>query len=163
MTASCARDLSSSTYTSSDTLSLTMEGQIKSVRPIKIKNTDMLSDNGTGMLGGGVVGGLAGANVGKGTGQAMAIAGGVIVGAAAGALIESKLGQQDGFEYIIKLDTDNLKHDYYEGTGAMRKAISSATTNGLITVVQGSDNLLPEGRNVYVIFSEKRMRVIDAE
>jgi len=159
----CARDLSSTTYTANDTLSLTMEGQIKAVRPIRIKNTDMLSQNGMGMLGGAAVGGLAGASVGAGQGQALAAAGGLIVGAAAGALIESKLGQQDGFEYIIKLDTKNLKSDYYEGTGAMRQAISSATTNGLITVVQGKDVLLPKGRNVYVIFSEKRVRVIDAE
>ncbi|MET0156232.1 MAG: hypothetical protein ABW189_09065 [Rickettsiales bacterium] len=163
MAGGCARDLSNATYTSNDTLSLTLEGVVKSARPVKIKNADRLSENGTGMLAGGAFGGIAGAGVGKGTGQAAAAVGGAVAGAALGALAESRLGQQDGFEYIIKLDTSGLKSDYYEGTGAMCNAISAATTNGLVTVVQGADVVLPKGRKVYVVFSDKRVRVIDAE
>jgi outer membrane lipoprotein SlyB len=160
---SCARDLSSDVYTSDSTLSLTLEGKIVSSRPIKIKNNDTLSQNSTGMLAGGVLGGIAGANVGGGKGQTAAIAGAVVAGALIGAFAEAKLGEQQGYEYIVKLDTKNLKDDYYEGTGAMRSAISSATTNGLITVVQGVDVVLNEGQNVYAIFSEKRVRLIAAD
>ena len=42
----------------------------------------------------------------------------------------------------------------------MRNAISSATTSGLITIIQGTDNVLKEGQKVYVIFSDKRTRII---
>lgn len=156
----CARDLSSNVYTSDSTLSLTLEGVIKSVRPIVIKNSDELTRNTAGIISGGALGGVAASNVGKGSGQALAVVGGVVVGAALGALVESELGKQDGFEYIIKVDTSNLKDGYYEGTGAMRSAISAATTNGLVTVIQGNDVVLANGQPVYIIFSDKRTRVI---
>ena len=42
----CGRDLSSSTYTSSSTYSLTMQGVILTKRAITIKDTDKLSENG---------------------------------------------------------------------------------------------------------------------
>ncbi len=157
---SCARNLSSNTYTSDSTLSLTLEGKVVSVRPIIITNSDELTRNSAGIISGGVAGGVAGASVGNGNGQALAMVGGVIVGAAIGALVESELGKQDGYEYIVKLDTKNLKSNYYEGTGAMRSAISSATTNGLVTIVQGNDTLLQKGQRVYAIFSDKRTRLI---
>ena len=156
----CERDLSSNVYTSDSTLSLTMEGKIVSVRPIIIKNSDQLSRSSTGIITGGALGAAAGSGVGNNSGRALAMVGGVIVGAAIGALVESELGKQDGYEYIVKLDTSKLKSDYYEGTGAMRTAISSATTNGLVTIVQGNDVLLQKGQAVYAIFSDKRTRLI---
>lgn len=161
--AACARDLSSDTYTSDSTLSLTLEGKVVSIRPITIKNSDTLSDNSTGILAGGAMGAVAGANVGGGNGQAAAAVGGAIVGAAAGALLESKLGKSNGLEYIVKVDTSTLKEGYYEGSASMRNAISSAVTSGLITVVQGNDNPLAQGQKVYVIFSDKRTRIIPSE
>jgi outer membrane lipoprotein SlyB len=156
----CARDLSSSVYTSDSTLSLTMEGTVLSARDITIKGNDKLSENTTGMLAGGLLGGVAGANVGSGNGQTAAIAGAAIAGAVLGTIAENKLSQKQGKEYIIKVDTSKLKHDYYEGSDSMRDAISAATTNGLITIVQGAENPLSEGQGVYVIFSDKRTRVI---
>ncbi len=158
----CARDLSSNTYTSDSTLSLTLEGQIKSVRPIVIKDSDQLSRNSTGIISGGALGGVAASNVGGGNGKALAVVGGVIAGAALGALAESELGKQDGFEYIVKVDTSKLKGDYYEGSGAMRSAISAATTNGLVTIIQGNDVVLSKGEKVYAIFSDKRTRLVPA-
>ncbi|MDA0967685.1 MAG: hypothetical protein O2970_12140, partial [Proteobacteria bacterium] len=152
--------LSSSVYTSDSTLSLTMEGKVLSVRDITIKGNDKLSDNTGGMLAGGALGGIAGANVGGGNGQTAAIAGAAIAGAVIGTIAEDKLSQSQGKEYIIKIDTSNLKNDYYEGSASMRNAISAATTNGLITIVQGVENPLSEGQQVYVIFSGKRTRVI---
>jgi outer membrane lipoprotein SlyB len=44
----CARDLSSSTYTSDSTLNIVLEGIIVSSRDIKIKESDRLSDNSRG-------------------------------------------------------------------------------------------------------------------
>lgn len=158
----CARDLSSRVYTSDSTLSLTLQGKIVSVRPIQIKESDKLGNNTTGALAGGVVGGVAGSNVGGGGGQLLAAAGGAIVGGVIGALVESSLSTADGLEYIVKLDTSQLKSEYYEGSPAMRSAISSATTSGLITIVQSKDVILNAGQDVYVIFSPKRTRVIPA-
>ena len=42
----------------------------------------------------------------------------------------------------------------------MRNAISAATTSGLITIIQGADTVLKEGEQVYIIFSDKRTRII---
>lgn len=156
----CARDLSSNMYTSDSTLSLTLVGEIISARPVLIKDSDKLSDNVAGGLAGGAMGGVLGSGVGGGTGNSAAIVGGVVVGSVVGAAVQSKLSQSKGYEYIIKVDTSNLKSDYYEGTPSMRNAISSATTSGLVTVVQAADKLIKEGEKVYVIFSEKRTRVI---
>lgn len=157
----CARDLSSNTYTADSTLSLTLEGKIVSVRPIVITNSDQLTRNSSGIISGAALGGVAASGVGgSDTGRALAIVGGIIVGAAAGAIAESELGKQDGYEYIVKLDTSHLKSDRYEGTGAMRSAISAATTNGLATIVQGNDTVLAKGQKVYAIFSDKRTRLI---
>ncbi|MES2983955.1 MAG: hypothetical protein V4735_02060 [Pseudomonadota bacterium] len=156
----CARDLSSNSYTSDSTLNLTLEGEIVSVRPIIITDSDQLTRNTAGIISGGAVGGVAASGVGNGSGRALAVVGGVIVGAALGALVESELGKQDGYEYIVKLDTSKLKGDYFEGTGAMRNAISAATTNGLATIVQGNETSLQKGQKVYAIFSDKRTRLI---
>ena len=156
----CARDLSSSVYTNDSTLSLTMEGKILSVRDITIKGNDKLSDNTGGMLAGGALGAAAASNMGGGNGKTVALVGGAIAGAVIGTIVEDKLSQSQGKEYIIKVDTSNLKGDYYEGSSSMRDAISAATTNGLITIVQGADTPLSEGQEVYVIFSGKRTRVI---
>tara|TARA_B100001564_G_C20314837_1_gene522923 strand:- start:68 stop:490 length:423 start_codon:yes stop_codon:yes gene_type:complete len=139
-----------------------MEGVILSARPITIKGSDNLSDNAAGGLAGGLAGGIGGAAIGKGKGSAAAAVGGAVAGAVVGALAQEYLSTGEGIEYIIKVDTKNLKSDYYEGSTIMRNAIASATTNGLITVVQGNDVQISEGRKVYVIFSDKRTRVIAA-
>ncbi len=158
--AGCARDLSSSSYTSDSTLSLTLEGKVVSARPITITDSDQLSRNSLGIISGGALGAAGASGVGRGSGRSLAVVGGVIAGAALGALVESELGKQDGYEYIVKLDTNKLKSDYFEGTGAMRSAISAATTNGLVTIVQGNDVVLQKGAQVYAIFSDKRTRLI---
>ncbi len=160
--AGCARDLSSSTYSSSSTLSLTLEGVVIDARQVTIKDNEKMSDNTAGMLAGGVLGGVAGSGVGQGTGNDLAIVGGAIGGAIAGAAIEGALSKQKGIEYIVKVDTSKLKSTYYEGNAQMRSAISAATTSGVITVVQAADNPVAVGQNVYVIFSDNRTRVVAA-
>ena len=157
---SCARDLSTHVYTSDSTLSLTLEGKVLATRPVIVKNTDMMADNTTGMAGGAALGGVFGSMAGSGSGNLAMIAGGVLVGAIAGTLIESQLGKADGIEYVVKVDTSNLKDEYYEGSTMMRNAISTAKTGGLITIVQGKDVIFNEGDPIYIIFSSKRTRII---
>lgn len=156
LVSSCARDLSSSVYTSDSTMNLTLEGQVIAARNITLKESDRLLDSKEGMLGGGALGGFA---AGKG-GSSTAATAGIIGGAIIGSIVQNKLGEAQGKEYIIKVDTSKLTNKYFEGTAAMRNAIAAATTSGLITVIQGVDNPLSEGQTVYVIFSEKRVRVI---
>ena len=158
----CAPDLSSHVYTSDSRLNLTLEGQIVSVRPVVIKGSEKLSDNVIGIAGGGAMGAAAGAGIGAGTGQGAAIVGVAIAGAAVGALIQDKLSQANGSEYIVKVDISKLKNVYYEGSSAMRNAISTATTSGLIAVVQSNVPLLQEGQKVYVIFSNSGARITPA-
>jgi outer membrane lipoprotein SlyB len=158
----CARDLSSNTYTSSSTLSLTLEGKVISARPVTIKDNDKMSDNVGGMLAGGAMGAALGTGIGGGSGNTMAVVGTAIVGGLAGAAIQGVLSKDKGFEYIVKVDTSKLKSNYYEGNAAMRNAISSATTSGVVTIVQGADNPIAVGQNVYVIYSDNRARVIAA-
>ena len=150
----CARDLSDALYTSDSTLSLTLKGKVMAVRPVVIKENDRLSDNAGGMLAGGAMG------AGAGNGKGAAIVGGMLVGGALGAVAEGALGKNEGYEYIIEVDTSKIKSGYFEGNSAMRNVIATAKANGLITVVQSRDNLIPKSTNVYVIFSEKRTRVI---
>ena len=159
----CARDLDSNVYTSDSTMNLTLEGKVLSVRSVVIKNSDKLSDNKTGALAGAALGGVGASGVGHGSGKTAAIVGGAIAGGVVGAVVENQLGKSKGYEYIIKVDTSKLKSKYFEGTKAMRAAISSATTSGLITVVQGEDVVIAQGSPVYVIFSDKRTRVIPAQ
>lgn len=156
----CARDLSSSMYTSDSTLSLTMEGVIISTRPVKIKNKDKMEDNVGGMLAGGAMGAAVGTGIGGGSGNTMAIVGGAIAGGLAGAAIQGKLGEAQGIEYIVKVDTSKMKDTYFDGNAAMRNVVATAKLNGLVTVVQGTDNPLSVGQKVYVIYSENRTRVI---
>jgi outer membrane lipoprotein SlyB len=158
----CARDLSTNVYTSQSTLSLTLEGTIISARPITVKNTDKLGDNTGGMLAGGVAGGVVGSTIGNGNGAVLATVGGALAGAAIGAVAQDQLGKSAGYEYIVKVDVSKLKSAYYEGNAAMRNAISSATTSGVITVVQGANEVMQKGQNVFVIFSDDRTRVIPA-
>lgn len=162
----CARDLSSNVYTDDATQSFTLEGQVLSIRKVAVKTSDRLSDNSGGMLAGGAMGAALGSTAGhsgNASAGAIGIVGGAIVGGLAGAAIEGKLGESEGYEYVIKINSSKIKGDqYYDGSAAMRSAISSAISSGLMTVVQGTDVLLQKGQKVYVIVSSKRTRIIPA-
>lgn len=158
----CARDLSTNMYVSDSTMNLTLEGVVVSTRIVKIKNTDQLGNNSVGALAGGATGAAIGSGAGSGSGTAVAMVGGAIAGGIAGAVIQDKLGQSTGYEYIVKVDASKIKDTYFEGNTAMRHVISTARVNGLITVVQGKDTILSPGQKVYVIYSENRTRIIPA-
>lgn len=156
---SCATNMSGDVYTSSSSLSLTMEGQVISARPVTIKESNKISDNTGGMVAGGLLGAVGGSQAGKG--NALATVGGGLAGAALGAVIGDKLGTSKGMEYIVELDMSTFKDGYYEGSTAMKNVLSTAKTTGMITVVQSAkDNVASEGQKVYVIFSNNRTRVI---
>lgn len=159
---SCTRDLSSDVYTSGSTLSLTMRGEIVSFREVTIKESDMPGQGSqAGLLAGGVGGAAIGGAVSNKRNMQTGVLAGAALGSAAGVASQHMLSKSKGYEYIIKVDTSQLKSDnYYYYDRAAQAAISSAITNGLITVVQGRDQKLPIGAKVYVIFSGNRARVI---
>jgi outer membrane lipoprotein SlyB len=157
----CARDLSMNNYTSDSVLSLTLEGKVISTREVTIKKSDSLGKNSTGAVAGGVAGAIAGASMGNSAGSSTALAlGAGILGSVVGAGVEQQLSKSKGYEYIVQVDTSKLKSDYYEGSPAMRAAISSATTSGLITVLQGKEVQIAVNTKVYVIFSDSRVRIV---
>jgi outer membrane lipoprotein SlyB len=157
----CARDLSSSTYTSDSTLNIVFEGIILSSRDVKIKESDRLGDNNAGALGGGLGGGALAHSSGGGGG---AVVGAAVAGAVVGALAQDAFSSTKGTEFIVKVDKSKLSDDYYEGSALMRNAISAAKATGTITVIQKSEKdkskMIQVGENVLVIISENRTRVI---
>ena len=107
-------------------------GIIKSASPIKIKG----ESNWIGATAGAMIGGLLGTAVcGEeeivGTKcQDIAVVFGTIGGAAIGSVTQAKLGDHDGFQYII--DIDNNENDS--------------------AIVQGDKNSLENGQRVVIIY-----------
>lgn len=136
----CGREISSGVYSAASVgeTSFTHQGVIISARPVEICGGESLSDNGAGMLLGGVGGGLLGSLVGKGAGKIAASAGGAVLGGVAGAYSEKALKQQSGIEYVVQL------------------------TNGqLVTVVQGPAPTLCVNQKVMVLTSAQgRSRIV---
>ena len=158
----CARDLSNSMYVSDSTTNFTLEGQIISVRPVTIRDSDRLQDNTTGMATGALVGGVAGSGIGGGSGRAGGLIGGAVIGGLVGAAMQDSLSTSKGLEYVIKVDISNIKDTYYEGNMALRNVIATARVNGMLTIAQSEKDPLQKGQKVYVIFSDNRTRVIPA-
>ena len=107
-------------------------GFIKSSSPVKIKG----ESNWVGATAGAMIGGLLGTSVcGEeeivGTKcQDIAVVFGTIGGAAIGSVTQAKLGDHDGFQYII--DIDNNENDS--------------------AIVQGDKNSLKNGQRVVIIY-----------
>lgn len=173
MLAACGRDLGANNVVSTDEAGIVTQGTILSARVVTIKENDKLEKNGLGVIGGGVVGGIAGNGVGNGTGQNLATAGGAIAGAVLGAYIQDELSSDQGYEYIVKLvseqdkryadlriekelveNRDNIKNK-------LKKTINTPDTEtNLISVVQGNDVVLTAGQKVFVIYSNDRIRLV---
>ena len=115
-------------------------GFIKSSSPVKIKG----ESNWVGATAGGMIGGLLGTAVcGEeeiiGTKcQDIAVVFGTIGGAAIGSVTQAKLGDHDGFQYII--DIDNTEND-----SAIVQGDNQAIQNGQrIVIIYGNDiRLMP--------------------
>ena len=134
---SCASNISSDNYVSRNVgeASTTYAGTIRSVREVCVDESNRLSGNQSGAVGGGAAGGLVGNALGGGL---LPTAAGAVVGAVGGSFIEKKLKQQSALEYVVQLED-----------------------GGLMTVVQGLDNPFCVGQPVYVIVSQfGRSRVV---
>lgn len=132
--AACAPDLSSSTYRGYEVgaANETVTGTIVGKRLVNIR-----SNSGVGTAVGAVGGAVAGSAIGGGTrANLLGGLGGAVVGGIIGNQIEKGVNTQQGFEYVIR--------------------ISKTRT---ISVTQSTDNELPVGAKVMVIYGE-RVRVI---
>jgi len=117
-------------------------GIIKNSSPIKIKG----ESNWIGATAGGMIGGLLGTQIcGEeeiiGTKcQDIAVVFGTIGGAAIGSVTQAKLGDHDGFQYIV--DLDNNEND--------------------IALMQGDSEALKNGQRVVIIYgSEVRIMLFE--
>lgn len=168
----CARELSSSTYTSGAVSGKVIEGTVISARPVTIKDADKLQDNTLGILGGGVLGGVGGSAFGKGTGKGLAAVGGALLGATAGAYAQDKLSTSNGMEYIVRIDkkyvnsipTNTSRKEVQFGTSSAEQDVSKSiqvenTKTDLISVLQGSDVVFSAGQHVLVIYNNDRPRL----
>ena len=153
----CGRDLSTTSYVSSSTFNLTLEGTVLNVRDVTIKEGEGSGENVQGALVGAGIGGVAGGIAGRSGGAAL---GGALIGGTIGSIAHSSATA--GYEYVIKLDTSKIQDEYYEGNSAMRNVISTARAGGIVTIAQGTDIRIPVGQKVYVIYSNNRSRVIPA-
>jgi outer membrane lipoprotein SlyB len=136
----CARNISSSTYDAKTlgSASSTYPCTVVSVRKVMVEEGDRLEDNETGRLMGAIAGGVLGNAVGKGRGRIVTTAAGALAGAAAGAYAEKSLKSQEAFEYIVQLQS-----------GEMR------------TIVQGVDTVFAPGQSAFLIVDPRgRSRLI---
>src|SRR4051812_41179368 len=101
---SCARQISSDVYAVRQVgeLSYTYIGTIQNVREVVVEQSEQLDHNQMGIASGGIAGGILGNAIGKGNFLPTAI--GAAAGAVTGSLVEKKLKQQMGLEYIVVLN-----------------------------------------------------------
>ncbi len=122
----CAHQISSDIYSENSVteVSEAYQGVVIDVRVVRVEN----ADNITGMVIGGVTGGILGNQIGKGSGNAITTTAGALLGLAIGASVEKDLSSQDAYEYVVQLNTGEIK-----------------------VIIQGMDNLLNPGQPVFLI------------
>ena len=118
-------------------------GIIKNALPVKIEGeSDWVGATAGAMIGGLLATQICGEEEVFGTKcQDIALVFSTIGGAALGSVIQAKLGNHDGFQYIVSIDecgndTSNCKND-------QEKAF-----------VQGDNNPLPNGQRVVIIYGD---------
>ncbi|MDR3179364.1 MAG: glycine zipper 2TM domain-containing protein [Holosporaceae bacterium] len=136
----CARNISSSTY-DAKTLGAatdTYECVVVKVRKVLVEEGERLEENKTGTLVGAIAGGALGNAFGGGRGRVVTTAGGALLGGIGGAFAEKALKSQEGLEYLVKLNSGQMK-----------------------TIVQSADNPLYPGQLAFLIVDHRgRSRVI---
>jgi outer membrane lipoprotein SlyB len=171
----CARNMGSNVYTSSAVTGKVIEGTVVSARAVVIKDSDKLTDNTIGMLGGGLIGGLGGNLLGKGKGNTLSTAGGAIAGAAVGSIIQDRLSTSNGMEYVVRIapqyrsdvPTTINKTVITSGNQSVDDEVKGATSvantkTDLISVVQGADTVYNPGQKVLIMFNNDRPRITGA-
>ena len=118
-------------------------GIIKTSLPVKIEG----ESNWIGATAGAMIGGLLATQICgeeeiSGTKcQDIAIVFGSIGGAAMGSVIQAKIGNHDGFQYIVKIDECGSNS-------------SSCVNNQEKAFVQGDDNAISNGQRVVIIYGD---------
>ncbi len=138
MLTACATNIDSNRYQTSAT------GQINSVQEgviINVRQVRVATSGGTvGSLAGGVAGGAAGSMIGGNSAvNVIGAVGGAVLGGMLGAKAQEGLSAQNGYEYIVKLDSGKA-----------------------ITLTQGTDVKFSVGDKVYVLDADRgeRARII---
>jgi len=134
----CAKDISSSTYEveTVGSSTRTYACEVVKVRRVKVKD----DRNGYGSLVGAVTGGVLGAQIGGGNARYVTGALGALAGGAAGSKVEQSLRSQEGYEYVVRLESGQMQ-----------------------TVVQGLENPLSVGQAALLMvdfWGKGRSRVV---
>ena len=118
-------------------------GTIKTSLPVKIEGeSDWIGATAGAMIGGLLATQICGEEEISGTKcQDIAIVFGSIGGAAMGSVIQAKIGNHDGFQYIINID--QCGNDSSLCVNNQEKAF-----------VQGDDNAIPNGQKVVIIYGD---------
>ncbi len=118
-------------------------GTIKAALPVKIQGeSDWVGATTGAMIGGLLATQICGEEEVLGTKcQDIALVFSTIGGAALGSAIQAKLGNHDGFQYIVNID--ECGND-----------ISNCKNNQEKAFVQGDDNALPNGQRVVIIYGD---------
>lgn len=133
----CTTDIGANQYDSQavGSVSQALPGTVISVRAIQVRD----SNASTGTALGGIAGGVAGSQIGRGTtAGVLGAVGGALIGGAAGNMAQKGLSSQQGYEYVVRLDSGRV-----------------------VTLTQGNDVLLASGQRCMVLYGgSARARVI---
>jgi outer membrane lipoprotein SlyB len=133
----CGREVGGDAYDAGalGSAARTERGVVEAVRPVRLQDGDQAQDSTLGAVVGGAAGGAVGREIGGGWGQIVAIGAGIVLGAAAGAFAQTELSRQDGLEYVVRTEDGRL-----------------------YTIVQGAENPLAAGSQVFIQFGDGRNR-----
>ena len=111
LTSACQRKIGGNQYSSASVgASLpTFQGVILSVRKVSVSESEKLSDNTAGMGVGALAGGLLGSAFGKGSGKLVGVGVGALAGGAGGMFAQEALGNQEAWEYTVKLSNGEIE------------------------------------------------------
>lgn len=134
----CTANLNTSSYQTSATgkVNSVQEGVVINVRQVRIAT----ENGGVGSLAGGVAGGAAGSMIGGNSAvNVIGAVGGAVLGGILGSKAQESLSAQNGYEYIVKLDSGKA-----------------------VTLTQGADTVFKVGQPVYVLDADygDRARII---
>ncbi len=132
----CAQDISSDVYSTESfgEVAETYKGVVISTRAVTVRPNETSGGTAVGAVSGGVIG----SSVGKGSGSAAAAVGGALIGGFLGHHAQKKIYSQGGMEYVIELESGELK-----------------------TVVQEVNSSINVGQKVLLMISKKgRSRIV---
>ena len=118
-------------------------GIIKTSLPVKIEGeSDYIGATAGALIGGLLATQICGEEEISGTKcQDIALVFGSIGGAAMGSVIQAKIGNHDGFQYIVKIDECGINS-------------ASCVNNQEKAFVQGDDSAIPNGQKVVIIYGD---------